>query len=129
VQTAHDAPYLVKHLLYGLPPVQQRVAEMRAGRGPGPASHAQAAAEMEESQVPATGHVMNDRNPAVSMTSQPTLFRMSSAKTVLHDSYDPPHCLKLPAVFSVLMIRTGGENIRVDLFCWRFIVMSSPLCR
>ena len=49
-QTAHDAPYLVKHLLHGLPPVQQRVAEMRAGRAPGPAS-AQAAAEMEESQV------------------------------------------------------------------------------
>jgi len=41
----------VKHLLHGLPPVQQRVAEMRAGRAPGPATSAQANAEMEESQV------------------------------------------------------------------------------
>ncbi len=50
-QTAHDAPYLVKHLLHGLPPVQQRVAEMRAGRAPGVSASAQANAEMEESQV------------------------------------------------------------------------------
>ena len=37
-QTAHDKSFLVKQLLTGLPPVTRRVAEMRAGKAPGPGS-------------------------------------------------------------------------------------------
>ena len=34
MQTAHDAAYLVKHLLAGMPAVTERVQQMRAGRAP-----------------------------------------------------------------------------------------------
>ncbi len=49
LQTAHDKAYLAKNLLAGLPPVTKRVAEMRAGRSPGP-NNSQAQAEVDQSQ-------------------------------------------------------------------------------
>ena len=38
-KTAHEAAYLVKHLLAGLPPVTERVRIMRTGKGGVPSLH------------------------------------------------------------------------------------------
>lgn len=41
VQSAHDSSYLVKHLLAGMPPVTERVKQMRQGRAPNSQSDVQ----------------------------------------------------------------------------------------
>jgi hypothetical protein len=51
VQTAHDQAYLTKTLLSHLPPVEQRVAEMRSGRGPTGATPLQNQEALAQSQV------------------------------------------------------------------------------